>query len=149
MIWEFVKGLVSPVTEMVKGWQERKKVKLENELKLSNAVTEAKIDRLKTQQMADIAWENTALVNAGIKDEIMMIVILTPMVLCFIPGGAALVKEGFTAMRESLPSYWEYAFLATVGVSYGLKKWTDLKSIMNGNKITDLFACDGKEEELK
>ena len=131
-IWEVAKTVLGTGANVLKGWQERKKVKLENELSLAKAVTIAKIDRISTQQDGDIAWENTALVNAGIKDEVMMFVILAPMLLCFFPGGDELVRRGFAAMDESLPSYWEYAFYATVGVSYGIKKLTDFKSIMKG-----------------
>lgn len=129
-----ITGIFSIASDLVSGWSERKKVKLENELAISRAATESKIIRLQTQQEADIAWENTALNNSGIKDEIMMFVILLPMVMCFIPGLAPYVKEGFAVMKESLPSYWEYGFYCTIGVSYGLKKWTDFKSIAKGIK---------------
>lgn len=132
-VFGLIKGLISPATDMLKGWSARKSAKLGNELKIAEAVTVAKIERISTQQDADIKWENTALVNAGIKDETMMAVILTPMVCCFVPGLAPYIKEGFQIMNDTLPSYWEYAFYSTVGVSYGLKKWTDFKSIMKGN----------------
>lgn len=131
-MWQWLGTLVGPVTSIVKGWQDRKKVKLENELAIAKATTEAKIARLRQSQTADIAWENTALDKSGIKDEVMMIVILTPMVMCFFPGGAELVREGFEAMNESLPPFWEKAFLATIAVSYGLRKFTDFKRERKG-----------------
>lgn len=132
-ILKIASGLVSPVVDTVKGWQSRKTAKLTNELSLAKAVTEAKIKSVQTSQTGDIAWENTALVNAGIKDEIMMGVILFPMLLCFCGAwGAEIVQNGFTVMRDVLPDYWEYAFYATISVSYGLRKWSDLKSIRKG-----------------
>ncbi len=133
MIWSGIKLIAEPIVTLVQGWQKRKTAKTENELALAKAVTEAKIRRAGDALTGDLKWENTALVNAGIKDEVMMFVILFPMVLCFIPGLAPYVKQGFEIMNESLPAYWEYAFYATIGVSYGLKKWTDIKSIMRGN----------------
>lgn len=132
-IMGLAKGLLSPITNMLGSWQQRKTAKLSNELKIAAAVTTAKIEKISTQQDADIKWENTALVNAGIKDEAMMAVILAPMLGCFIPGLAPYIREGFQIMNDVLPAYWEYAFYSTVGVSYGLKKWTDFKSIMKGN----------------
>lgn len=128
----FIGGLVTPVSEMIKGWQERKRVKLENDIRLASAVTEAKIRKVQTAQEADIAWENTALNQTGIKDEIMMFVILAPMVLCFIPGGAPYVAAGFTAISQTVPVWWQSAFGATVAVSYGLKKFADFKSFTKG-----------------
>lgn len=129
---EAIKTIVSPIGTMIEGWQARKTAKLENDLAIANAATQAKIEMLKTGQAADIAWENTALQNAGIKDEVMMTVVLAPMVACFIPGGAEYVRAGFEAMNASLPSYWEYAFYCTIAVSYGIRKFTDMKSIAAG-----------------
>lgn len=116
---------VSPITDWFKGKQKMKQAQQQNDLDLARAVTVAKIRAAEAGDLAITQWENTALENAGIKDEIMMFVILTPMVMCFFPGGAELVKAGFIAMEESLPEYWEYAFYATIGVSYGVRKLTD------------------------
>ena len=99
---------------------------------IAKASVDAKIRMLEKGQDADIRWENTALQQTGIKDEIMMFVVLTPMAMCFFPGGAELVRQGFAAMDESLPDYWQYAFYATIAVSYGLRKFTDFKSFMKG-----------------
>lgn len=132
MIWQLIKTVLGGGVEIARGWSERKKVRLENELEIAKATKDAKISYMQTQQKGDIAWENTALANAGIKDEVMMFVILAPMVLCFFPGGDEIVRRGFTAMNESLPAYWEYAFYCTIAVSYGLKKIVDLKSIIKG-----------------
>lgn len=134
MSWAAVGSFfLEPVTTLVKGWVDRKKAKQSSEQRINEAATEAKIRRLETSQQGDIAWENTALNNSGIKDEVMMTVILTPMVMCFIPGGDAIVRAGFAAMNESLPAYWEAAFMATVAVSYGLRKWADLKQLSKGD----------------
>lgn len=123
---------IGVVRDMLQGWRERKQAKLQHEIKVTEATTEAKIDRMKTRQEADIAWENTALVNAGIKDEIMMVIILAPMIMCFFPGGAEYVKKGFDAMRESLPWYWEWAFFIVLASSFGVRKFVDFMSIKKG-----------------
>ena len=92
-----------------------------------------KIEKVKTSQNGDIAWENTALANAGIKGEVMMGVILFPMMLCFCGAwGAEIVRNGFVTMEEVLPDYWEYAFYATISVSYGIRQWADMKNLKKG-----------------
>lgn len=132
-ILKIASGLISPVVDIARGWQARKTAKLTNELSLAKAVTEAKIEKVKTSTVGDIAWENTALANAGIQKKVMMGVILLPMVLCFCgTWGANVVREGFTVMKEALPGYWEYAFYATISVSYGLREWADLKKLKKG-----------------
>lgn len=125
-------AIIKPVTTIVDGWQKRKTAKLENQIRLAEAVTTAKIDRVKTKQESDIAWENTALEKAGIKDEVVMIVILTPMIACFVPGGAPYVREGFMAMKESLPDYWIWAFYAVISVSLGVRKFIDFMGFKKG-----------------
>lgn len=125
-------AIFGPVVDWFKSKQEMAKAKQQNEIELANAITLAKIERAKQGDLAVTEWENTALENAGIKDEVMMVVILTPMIMCFFPGGPEIVKAGFAAMEESLPDYWEYAFYATVGVSYGVRKLTDFMRIRKG-----------------
>jgi len=80
-MWTILSSLISPVTEIVKGWQSRKKVKLEGELAVSRASTEAKVKRLETSLNGDIAWENTSIKNSGWKDEWFTVVLLFPQ-LC-------------------------------------------------------------------
>lgn len=99
-------GIIKGGIDIVKGWQKKKLAKQESELKINEAVSEAKIDRLRTRQQADIKWEDTAQRLSGLKDELMMFVIITPMVICFVPGGAEYIKVGFAAMKEALPKEW-------------------------------------------
>lgn len=125
-------AVVSPIAKVVSNWQKKKLVKQEGDIAIASAKVNATIKRLQTGDEGDIAWENTALAQTGIKDEVMMFVILAPMIACFLPGGAELVKKGFQAMNESLPDYWEYAFYLTVGVSYGVRRVTDFFKIKKG-----------------
>ncbi len=50
---------------IVNGWQESNKVKLESELQIAKDRTEATIDRLNTGQQADIAWESLSIKSSG------------------------------------------------------------------------------------
>ena len=132
MILSLISSIATTGLSFVGDYFKRRHAKAENEMKLAAAVTDAKIERAKTKQSGDIAWENTALAGAGIKDEVLMVVILFPMVMCFVPGGDEIVRRGFSAMSASLPDYWIHAFYALIGVSFGLRKWTDIMSIRKG-----------------
>lgn len=125
-------GVIQGGLQVIRNWQEKKMAKQQGEIAIAKASTDAKIKRLQTREDGDIAWENTALVQTGIKDEVMMFVVLAPMIMCFIPGMEVYVQRGFQAMQESLPKYWEYAFYCTVAVSYGMRKWTDFMAIRKG-----------------
>ena len=126
-------SLIAPATELFTGWQKRKRAREDAAIKINQAVTDAKIEQMRTKGQADIAWEDTALRNAGFKDEITMAIIYTPFILCFLgPWGASIVADGFAAIKENIPDFWCWAFCATVGVSYGLRKFTDVRKFIRG-----------------
>ena len=131
MILPLLSGLVSPVVEMVKGWQARKAAKLESDLAISEAKTASICKRLETQLAADIAWENTSINNSGWKDEWFTLLLSIPAVLCFVPGMVGYVKDGFLAL-EKCPEWYRYAFLVAVASSFGYKKLADFMSLKKG-----------------
>jgi hypothetical protein len=132
IIGSVAKEIIAPVTTMITGWQERKKVKLENDLAISKAVTTAKIGRLSTQQAADIAWEKTSIDNSGWKDEWFTIVLSIPAILCFIPGLAVYVEAGFRALSKT-PQWYQWAFCVAVASSFGYKKLADFMALKKGS----------------
>ncbi len=126
-------AILSPITSMLDGWQERKGAKLKHELAVAEASTAAKIKHLETSLEADIAWENTSIRNAGWKDEWFTILLSIPMILVFVPGMAPFVKEGFDALQASTPEWYQWAFLVAVSSSFGYKKLADLMSLRKGS----------------
>lgn len=132
MIWKLVTGVLGAGMEMARGWQERKKVRLENELTIAKASTEAKIIRLKTGQEGDIAWENTSIKNAGWKDEWFTVILSIPAVMCFVPWLAPFVEEGFEALAFC-PEWYKWAFLVAVSSSFGYKKLADFMALKKGS----------------
>jgi hypothetical protein len=115
----------------LEGWQERKTAKVQNELALAKASTEAKIRKMAAQQEADIAWENLSIKNSGWKDEWFTILLSIPMILCFIPGMDVYVHRGFASLAQC-PEWYKWAFLVAVGSSFGYKKIADFMSLKKG-----------------
>ena len=113
-----VKPLFGVLTESVKGFVETKKAKAD--LKL----TEIKAQKtLKEQQIAgNVKWEASAVdqMQGSIKDEIALIVLLTPAILVFIPGMTDHIKAGFEALH-SLPSYYQHLLYIAISASFGIK----------------------------
>ena len=113
-----VKPLFGVLTESVKGFVETKKAKAD--LKL----TEIKAQKtLNEQQIAgNVKWEASAVdqMQGSIKDEIALIVLLTPAVLVFIPGMTDHIKAGFEALH-SLPSYYQHLLYIAISASFGIK----------------------------
>ena len=132
-IFGLVKGLISPATDLIKGWQARKKVKLESDLAIAGAKTSSIIRRLDTQQEGDIAWENTSIANAGWKDEFWTLVIAVPAVICFFGETmAAHVTAGFAALA-TCPEWYQWALMVSVASAFGYKKIADFMALKKGS----------------
>jgi len=124
--------LASPVTGMITSWQERKKAKLDAELAIHAAKTDAQIEKIATGQKADIAWEQTSIDRSGWKDEWFTIILSIPAILCFIPGMDVYVIRGFEALSRT-PKWYQWAFLVAVGSAFGYRKIADFMSLRKGD----------------
>jgi hypothetical protein len=141
MIWGFVKeafgAILKPVTSIVTGWQARKSAKLKGDLAIAAAQVTAKIDRLKTGQKADIAWENLSITNSGWKDEWFTIILSIPAVLCFLPviGGVnfqQIVRDGFSVLKEC-PDWYNWMLGIAVGSAFGYRRIADFMGRKKGD----------------
>lgn len=131
-ILEAIQLVGSILIEPIKGWQERKKARLESEIKINEAKTQATIKRLETGQAADIAWEQLSIANAGWKDEFFVIVFSIPLILCFIPGMVTYVTLGFAALATT-PDWYHYGLMIMIASSFGVKKFIDFKRTQKGD----------------
>ena len=130
-IFGAIKMVASPVTDIVKGWQQRKTVKLEGDLAISKAKTDANIKKIATGQVADIAWEKTSLEQSGWKDEYWTIVLSLPMIMCFIPGLVTYVERGFAALQQT-PLWYRYVVGLAIGSAFGVKSVANFMALKKG-----------------
>ncbi|MBN2568132.1 MAG: hypothetical protein JXB42_01745 [Deltaproteobacteria bacterium] len=131
MIMTMLKAVAGPLTSLITGWQERKRAQLDHDLQIAWAKTEAQIEKIKTDQAADIAWENTSIANSGWKDEWFTVILSIPAILCFVPGLADYVRQGFAALAET-PDWYQWAFMIAVASSFGYKKIADFMALKKG-----------------
>ena len=131
-IFGAIKMVATPITSVVTGWQQRKAVKLEGDIAISKAKTEANIDKIKTGQAADIAWEVTSLDQSGWKDEYWTIVLSIPMIMCFIPGLVEYVVQGFDALQKT-PEWYRYAIGIAISSAFGVKTFANFMKLKKGD----------------
>ncbi|MCK5613191.1 hypothetical protein KAR91_65570 [Candidatus Pacearchaeota archaeon] len=131
-VFGLVKGLVAPVSNYFMANQKRKAAKLTSDLKINEAKTDAKIDKIKTGQTADIAWEQTQIDKAGWKDDYWTIVLSIPAILCFVPGMVEHVRAGFDALG-GMPGWYQWMLGIAVGAAFGYRKIADFMSLKKGN----------------
>jgi hypothetical protein len=135
MIWTFitsiVTGAVGTLAEIAKGWQDRKRVQLESEVKLAQAKVEAQINYMRDKQAADIALENLSIGYSGWKDEWFVLLLSIPAVLCFIPGFDVHVFKGFESLKNC-PDWYSWMLGIAVGSSFGYRKIADFMATKKG-----------------
>ena len=127
-----IKMVAAPIAQVVTGWQARKTVKLEGDLAVAKAVTDARIEKVKTGQAADIAWEKTSLDQSGWKDEYWTIILSIPMVMCFIPGLVIYVERGFAVLQET-PEWYRYVIGIAIGSAFGVRSVANFMKLKKGN----------------
>ena len=131
-IFGAIKMVATPITQVVTGWQSRKTAKLDGDLKIAKAKTDACIEKIKAGQAADIAWEVTSLDQSGWKDEFFTIVLSIPLVLCFVPQCVGYIEDGF-AVLELTPKWYRYAVSVAIGSAFGVREFKNFMNFKKGN----------------
>ena len=140
IIGNLAKGVVDGVSEHFKAKQEIKKVELESKKKLLEmeakakiATQQAKIDMLKSTQDNDFKLDLMATENmkTSYKDELILVIFMTPLVLAFIPDMQGYVMAGFQLM-EFIPDFWIYLVIGQVVVIMGMRGM--LRDFINNRK---------------
>lgn len=124
-------SVIAGLRTVIGGWAERKRVRLESEVKVAEATAQAKAQYVQAAQQGDIAWENTSIRNAGWKDEWFVIVLSIPAVMCFIPGMDQYVYKGFEALKNC-PRWYQWALMIAIASSFGYKKFADFMAFKRG-----------------
>jgi hypothetical protein len=102
----------------------------ENEMKRLEAQGQRQYELALAGLTADAQWEMEMARQASTswKDEYTLLVISIPAILCFLPGGAVYVANGFAALNQT-PVWYQLMFgilfSATVGVRWWRKSQSD------------------------
>ena len=113
-----MKPLLGVAGDAIKGFVQTKKIKAKARLTEIKAVT-----ALKEQQIAGkVSWEASAVeqMRGSWKDELILIVLLAPAVLVFVPGMVEHMERGFLAL-QSLPNYYKHLLYIACSASFGIK----------------------------
>ena len=125
-----IAGLASNlIGEPIKQWQKRKTLKVEQQFEIERLDHEANLARVnarlemaKQGQAQDYDLDRIAMQNmaASWKDELVLVIFLTPVVLAFVPGMDKYVEAGFAAI-ERMPEWYMGIVVGMVVVIYGLR----------------------------
>lgn len=115
-------ALIGPIASLAGSFVEGQVSKQKAKATLAQTEAEAKAEIMKTAATHDSKWEliMAESTKSSIKDEIVTIVILIPLILVFIPGMEAIVKNGFDRLNE-LPEWYTYLVFLTISAALGIK----------------------------
>lgn len=115
-------ALIGPIASLAGSFIEGQVSKQKAKATLAQTEAEAKAEVLKTAATHDSKWEliMAESTKSSIKDEIVTVVILIPVILCFIPGMEDIVKSGFDRLNE-LPEWYTYLLFLTCSAALGIK----------------------------
>ena len=118
MLGLLIKPLLGVAGDAVKGFVETKKIKQQSKLTEIKAKT-----ALREQQIAGkVSLEASAVdqMKGSWKDELILIVLLAPACLVFVPGMTEHVEKGFIALQQ-LPDYYKHLLYIACSASFGIK----------------------------
>ena len=114
--------ILGPVANLAGSWLEAKTTKqaADAKLKLTEAEAKAKILLSKETSVAD--WERIMAQGTqnSIKDEVVTIVVLIPVILCFVPGLETVVQNGFDRLAE-LPDWYTWLVFTVCSAAIGIR----------------------------
>ena len=115
-------ALIGPIASLAGTFLEGQVSKQKAKSHLVQTEAEAKAEIMKTAATHDSKWEliMAESTKTSIKDEIVTVIVLIPVVLVFIPGMEEVVKNGFERLNE-LPEWYTYLLFLTCSAALGIR----------------------------
>ena len=117
-----VSGLISPVVNYFNTRQQLSAQEAANKLAFLKAVGDRQAQLVSQGLAADATWELESIKAGQQYRGFELYVVSVPLVLCFIPGGAAIVEHGFAAIAKT-PAWYQIVFLSIFLANYGIRYW--------------------------
>ena len=121
-------ALIGPIASLAGTFLEGQVTESKAKATLAQTEAEAKAEIMKTAATHDSKWEliMAESTKSSIKDEVVTLVVLVPVILCFIPGMEDVVKSGFERLSE-LPEWYTYLLFLTCSAALGIKSLDKFK----------------------
>ena len=115
-------NLGGKVVEAVSNRSERKHVEKIRHLEIEELRHKTKVELIAKGQELDNSWEMEQIKNSGWKDEAVLITLLIPLWLCFVPHTVIYVENGFRALAQT-PDWYQWLILVIFTAIYGIRIW--------------------------
>ena len=122
MVTTLLGSVGGKVVEAIDKRGQRKHDEKAQKLEIEKLRHTKQIELIQQGQKLDNAWELEQIKNSGWKDEFVLIVISTPLIMAFIPSMQPYVTEGFKALEQT-PDYYRWLILSVFAAIYGIRIW--------------------------
>ena len=118
-------ALIGPIADLAGTWLSGKveEKKAQSATKVAKAQAEAIVMQKKATGEIDWDLEMAKGSQTSWKDEWLTILFSIPLILAFIPGMEALVRNGFQQL-EQMPEWYQYSLGVIVAASFGVRSAT-------------------------
>ena len=143
-------AIVSGISGYFKDKNEIKKVQVEADKLLIMAEAESKAKRLEREAEMDYDLDRIAMQNMDKtwKDELILLIWLSPVVMSFIPDWQPYVVAGFASLAL-VPDWYMYILVGLVTVLYGMRGMLKMVIQMVGNRFNLVKHIDtNKKDQL-
>jgi len=122
-------GAAAPVVGYFQRRMELKAEEGKQKREITAAVHQRQMELISAGMTADATWEIESLKahSGGWKDEAVLVMFMTPFILCFIPHTAPWVKEGFSAI-DATPVWYQIGAMSVFLATYGIRWWRRTQS---------------------
>ena len=114
--------LLGPIANLAGSYLQGKADKATANAKLKLVEAESKAAILMSKETSTADWERIMAESTknSWKDEFITIVVMIPVILCFIPGLEDVVKNGFDRLSE-LPEWYTWLVFAVCSAAIGIR----------------------------
>ena len=121
-VLNFLKDLGGAAAEAYKAKVEAKNrlelAKLESEIAAERQWQEWRVANIS----ADAAWEQAQITNSGWKDEWVLLILSTPLIMVFVPPLTPYVTLGFESLAAT-PEWYRWTVMTVFLAIYGVRLW--------------------------
>ena len=114
--------LLGPIANLTGSYLQGKADKATANAKLKLVEAESKAAILMSKETSTADWERIMAESTknSWKDEFITIVVMIPVILCFVPGLENVVKNGFDRLAE-LPEWYTWLVFAVCSAAIGIR----------------------------
>lgn len=111
--------LVGPIVEAVRDYAKAREDRKKNKEALDAALTNKQLEQVAKAEDYAQAFRLAQIQTASWRPGFWTIVLAVPVVMCFVPGLAPYVEQGFQSLDRSTPDWFQYLLGIAVTSAFG------------------------------